>query len=413
MKTVDEIFPIDITASIGPSGTIRRVFQNRDYFASRGYKVTVFASYPVNNTKIKRTFEFREMTSLPEMTSRAKMSESSKSLLSKIRSFIIHNKFATWYYVKNRVLGGYCNFVKTYIEQNRNVDLVVFHDYITAYYYLVNRKNTKAKVSMFLHSDGNNDSMTVEAYPKLRGSKLLKEMHDMFNYAIANVDGIVFISSLSRDKFRSLHPEIPESQLFAVVNGIDEKPIIPGIRKSDFKYRLCSSGTVCVRKGQHRVVEAMALMDKDILKDVHFTIIGSGENLDSIKEFVKKHDLLQNVSFTGNVPNPEVHNILCEENIFILMSENEGLPIAIIEAMRAGLAIISTRVAGIPEQVNETNGILLNPSVEELVPILNDLPNHDWALLGENSRKRYEQEFTFELMRKRYADMFESLTVNA
>ena len=53
MKTVDEIFPIDITASIGPSGTIRRVFQNRDYFASRGHKVTVFASYPVNNTKIK------------------------------------------------------------------------------------------------------------------------------------------------------------------------------------------------------------------------------------------------------------------------------------------------------------------------------------------------------------------------
>lgn len=413
MKIVDEIFPIDITASIGPSGTIRRVFQNRDYFANRGHNVTVFANYPVDNTKIKRSFEFREMTSLPDMTGRAKMSDSSKNLLSKVRAFFIHNKIATWYYVKNRVLGEYSRFAKTYIDQNRNTDLVVFHDYITAYYYLVNRKNTKAKVSMFLHSDGNNDSMTVEAYPKLRGTKLLKEMHDMFNYAIANVDGIVFISSLSRERFKCLHPEIPESKLFAVVNGIDDKPIIPGIRKADFKYRLCSSGTVCVRKGQHRVVEAMALMDKDVLKDVHFTIIGSGENLDPIKEFVAKHDLLEHVSFTGNVPNPEVHKILCEENIFILMSENEGLPIAIIEAMRAGLAIISTRVAGIPEQVNETNGILLNPSVEELVPILNDLPNHDWVQLGKTSRERYENEFTFELMRKRYGDMFDSLTTNA
>lgn len=412
MKKVDEFFPIDITASIGPSGTIRRVFQNRDYFADRGYKITVFAAFPIDNTKVKRSFELREMTELPEMGGRAKMSQKSKNLLSNIRSFMINNKIATWYYVRNRVLKHYEKHVKRYLSMQRNVDLVVFHDYISAYYFLKHRGDNKAKVSMFLHSDGNNDSMTQEAYPHLKGTNLLKSMHEMFIHAIEKVDGIVFISSLSKQRFMGLHPEIDPFKIFAVVNGIDDKPIISGIRKTDFKYRLCCSGTVCIRKGQHRIVEAMAQIDKEVLKDTHFTIVGSGESLGRIKTFATEHNLLNHITFTGNVPNPEVHKILCEENIFILMSENEGLPIAIIEAMRAGLAVISTRVAGIPEQVNETNGILLSPSVEELIPILNDLPNHDWSQLGKNSRKRYENEFTFGIMRKHYADMFDSVANN-
>lgn len=410
MKKVDEFFPIDITASIGPSGTIRRVFQNRDFFASNGFDVTVFASHPVDNTKIKRTFEFKEMKELPEMGGRSLMKPRSKSLLSQIRAFCNKNKAATWFYFKYRVVEAYHKRALEYINMNRNVDLVVFHDYISAYFYLKNRKDKMAKVSVFLHSDGNNDSMTEESYPQLRGTKLLKEVHEMFNYVIAHADGIVFISKLSKQRFMGLHPEIDETKIFAVVNGIDDKPIIQGIRKTDFKYRLCCSGSVCLRKGQHRVVEAMALMDKDVLKDTHYTIIGAGEHLDAIKAFVAENNLEKHVTFLGNVPNPEVHRILCEENIFILMSENEGLPIAIIEAMRAGLAVISTRVAGIPEQVNDTNGILLNPSVEELIPILNDLPNHDWETLGKTSRIRYENEFSFELMRSRYANMFMVIT---
>ena len=46
------------------------------------------------------------------------------------------------------------------------------------------------------------------------------------------------------------------------------------------------------------------------------------------------------------------------------MSNNEGLPISIIEAMRSELPIISTKVAGIPELVsNNYNGLLIEPNV--------------------------------------------------
>ena len=91
------------------------------------------------------------------------------------------------------------------------------------------------------------------------------------------------------------------------------------------------------------------------------------------------------------------------------MSNNEGLPISILEAMRAGLPVISTRVSGIPEEVDERNGILVYPDVNQLVLVLNHLPEHDWDELGKNSRKRFENEFTFEIMRKKYADLFDGM----
>ena len=101
---------------------------------------------------------------------------------------------------------------------------------------------------------------------------------------------------------------------------------------------------------------------------------------------------------------------MAEQNIYILMSQNEGLPISIIEAMRAGLPVISTKVAGIPEIVKEGyNGLLLQPSTEELVPILENLDKYDWKDMGNNSRKRFEDELTFDRMRKAFCDMFDSI----
>ena len=90
------------------------------------------------------------------------------------------------------------------------------------------------------------------------------------------------------------------------------------------------------------------------------------------------------------------------------MSNNEGLPISIIEAMRAGLPVISTNVSGIPEQIEPLyNGLLIEPSVDELVKVLNNLPQYDWKSMGENSRKRFEKEFTFKQMMNSYCDMLD------
>ena len=138
--------------------------------------------------------------------------------------------------------------------------------------------------------------------------------------------------------------------------------------------------------------------------------VGDGGERPVLEGLVKKYGLVDNITFWGMIPNVEIYKYLAKNNIYILMSQNEGLPISIIEAMRAGLPIISTKVSGIPELVDVGyNGFLLNPDSKELAELLKKLYEYDWTQMGANSRKRFENEFTFERMEKDFCDMFDSV----
>ena len=175
-------------------------------------------------------------------------------------------------------------------------------------------------------------------------------------------------------------------------------------------YRLCCTGSINARKGQRLIIEALKNIPKDILKEIHIDFIGDGSDRIPLEMMVKDNELEKHVSFLGLIPNNEVYKYLANNNIFILMSKNEGLPISIIEAMRESMAIISTEVSGIPELVKTGyNGILLNPNTEELIDLLKRLNNYDWIQMGLNSRRRFEKEFTFDRMSLEFCKMYDEV----
>ena len=412
MKKVDEVFPVDIRASIGPAGTIKRLFANRVFFKERGYVMTIYANHSTGSHLPYRRYELREMVQLPPKKSYSLVAGAGtrKRIVSKIKQIIVKSSLFSYITVKYKEQKANELLIRSYIARKRRPDIVVLHGFSECYYYIRYRdKDDHAKVVVFLHSDGKDISMSYKTYPKLVGSKLFRKLYDNYIIAINQSDRVVFISKLAKKSFFELHPDFDKSKVYTAVNGIDNKEIANIKSSSGFKYRLCTAGSVCERKGQYIIVEAMHRMNPDILKDVHLTVIGTGPDFDKLVEKTKEYGIEDHVTFLGNVPNPQVHNQLCSENIYCLMSNNEGLPISIIEAMRAGLPVIATRVAGIPEQVDERNGFLLNPSIDELTDMLNHLPQHDWERLGGNSRKRFEEEFTFERMLNDYANVFDSL----
>ena len=412
MITVDEVFPVDIRASIGPAGTIKRLFVNRDFFKERRYEMTIFANHSTGSHRPYRRYELREMTELPQNKSYAAVAGAGmrKRVVSKIKQIIIGSKLFSYITVKYKEQKMNELLIRSYIYRNRRPDIVVLHGFSECYYYLKYRnKGDNAKVVVFLHSDGKDISMSYKTYPKLVGSGLFRKLYENYLYVINHSDRVVFISQLAEKSFFELHPDFDKAKVFTAVNGIENKDIVDAESQSGFKYRICTTGSVCERKGQYIIIEAMRRMNSEILKDVHLTVIGTGPDFDNLVEKTKIYGLENHVTFKGNVPNPQVHSLLCTENIYCLMSNNEGLPISIIEAMRAGLPVISTKVAGIPEQVDERNGFLLNPSIEELVALLNQLPQYDWKKLGSKSRMRFEKEFTFERMLNDYVNVFDSL----
>jgi glycosyltransferase involved in cell wall biosynthesis len=107
-------------------------------------------------------------------------------------------------------------------------------------------------------------------------------------------------------------------------------------------------------------------------RDLHFHFAGSFFNREDEEEFlayIQQNGLQDKVSYHGVVTGERKKRLLERCDIFALPTyyPNEGQPISIIEAMGNGLAIISTKHAGIPDIVSEENGFLIEPQSPEAI----------------------------------------------
>ena len=90
--------------------------------------------------------------------------------------------------------------------------------------------------------------------------------------------------------------------------------------------------------------------------------MGGNEVDGDIKAYIREHGLADFVSYEGWIAGQKKIDCLNWEDVYILPSYNEGLPIAILEAMAYSHPVISTPVGGIPEIIKTgENGILVKP----------------------------------------------------
>jgi glycosyltransferase involved in cell wall biosynthesis len=400
MLQVDVLKSGSLKSPIGPTGTLRRLKRDEDYVKERGYELKIFSADSFCNTG--------------NSNSTKNNNNANKRLKNNIKSFVTKNRLLSILFTI-RTMHHARRLVYNYKKLNRKPDIIVFHDFFV-YDQFVRLVDNDAKKVLFFHSDGLKFEMLYKNFPKLRTSLFAKHLERRFDKAVEKLDKIVFIAKIGQKNFLSTNPHIDPAKTTFFHNGIDDlideqknEPIkIPDHKK--FKYRLICTGTISERKGQYLIIKALSKINRDILKDIHLTLLGSGSQLAYLEEFVNKNNLSRHVSFEGSVDNSIVYKYLKQANIYILMSNNEGLPISIIEAMRSSLPIISTNIAGIPELVrNNFNGVLLDPDETQLINLLNTIKQYNWEEMGNNSRSRFENEFTFGQMKQAYCDMLDSL----
>ncbi len=110
----------------------------------------------------------------------------------------------------------------------------------------------------------------------------------------------------------------------------------------------------------HRVLfDAMA--DRPELANVHLAVVGDGHLRRELEQRAGQPGLQGRVHFLG--ARRDLGNILAAIDIFVMPSLWEGLPLSLVLAMGAGLPVVATRVAGIPEVVQDgVNGVLVPPN---------------------------------------------------
>lgn len=124
-------------------------------------------------------------------------------------------------------------------------------------------------------------------------------------------------------------------------------------------------GVLFERKGVADLLKSInKLKQEKLLSDnnVVFNIGGSGPEEEKLRTYVADNDLQDNVKFLGWVAGEDKIKQLENNDIFVLPSYNEGLPIAILEAISYGMPVVATSVGSVKEAVKPgINGFLVEP----------------------------------------------------
>ncbi len=122
---------------------------------------------------------------------------------------------------------------------------------------------------------------------------------------------------------------------------------------------ICWAGRIVPIKNLELLLKAANILQKEKLS-LKYIIAGDGELMDSSQKIAKEINL-KNIYFTGY--RTDLPRIFSQCDIFALTSLNEGFGRVIVEAMACGLPVISTKVGGVPEIIeNGVNGILVTPN---------------------------------------------------
>lgn len=155
-----------------------------------------------------------------------------------------------------------------------------------------------------------------------------------------------------------------------ILNGVPMLPRPPLVEVGQTP-RLVMLGRLSIQKNPLLAIRALAL-----LRDLqwHLEIIGEGPLGDELRNLVEKNSLSQQVTFSGWLDADAVSKRLAVSDILLMTSTSEGLPMAAIEALRHGLAIVGSRIDGLSDVIdNGSNGVFCELCPESFANSLRNL----------------------------------------
>lgn len=230
---------------------------------------------------------------------------------------------------------------------------------------------------------------------------------------VADVDARIAVSEGLRRSYERVGP--PESRWYTVPNGVRRRGPGPGrnaarsaLGIADDALVVMNTGRLVTMKGQRYLVEATAKLAAEFPSLVT-VILGVGDLADDLRDRAARLGVADRVLLAGH--RPDARMLLDAADVFALPSRSEGMPLAALEAMDAGLPVVGTRVIGTDEVVIDgTTGLLVRsedaPSLAAaLRALLADARLR--AAYGAAGTHRYREEHTVERMVERTWAVYE------
>ena len=204
------------------------------------------------------------------------------------------------------------------------------------------------------------------------------------------------------------------SKSYVIYNGISDAPDIYGKLKTEIKIMPDTFliGTIMRLRAPKEPLFTIRVVKNLIDKgfNTKLVIIGDGPLKRQCMDLIKELALDEHVFLLGT--RHDVRELLNDFNIITLFTRWEGLPVCIIEAMFAGIPVITCKVGGIPELIGENNeaGFMLDSlDIEEAASYIECLlkDNEMAKRIGSAAKQKAYKLFTKKCMTEKYHNIYE------
>ncbi len=296
--------------------------------------------------------------------------------------------------------------VKIFISNDTKCDFLIVHD-IWSLITLKEQGYNLSKVIFVVHGSNDPVSFMTDVFPKIANTRFLRKVESEFTASLARVKSTVVLSEENRIQLGAKYGVVPQ----LIPNGI---PKVEQVYKVSENLNLHMTGSLCSRKRQYLLIEVIAKLPSMFLHEnnVVVNLFGAGPDFHKIKNRIKELRLEDRVTLHGNTDSPfKNYN---SGDIILSLSTEEGLPVALLEGIRAGCVPIVTDVGGCHLTVGNNNGFLLSSLddeglISELCTLIEKLSNFNTRdSMASNSISLFESNFSNEQMVSLYAKTISS-----
>ncbi len=256
-------------------------------------------------------------------------------------------------------------------------------------------------------------TFTAHAHDIFLDKSLLKEK-------IEASAAVVTISEYNKKYLNDFYGQDISAKIRVIHCGIDlteysknDKQIC---KKDNF---IISVGRLITMKGFQFLINACAKMVGKIT--FNCVIIGEGPLRNELEKSINRLGLNKNFKLCGAMDNQQVKQMLKEAELFVLPSVwddkdgQDGIPVALMEAMALGVPVISSRISGIPELViDQETGLLVDPKLQESFAksMLTLLKNQELQTkFSRQGKDKIEQDFDIVKNAQMLLNLFYELKV--
>ena len=201
----------------------------------------------------------------------------------------------------------------------------------------------------------------------------------------------------------------PIANIEVITNGVDTEKFKPVKRNDSNSLKLITVGRLSETKRVDILIDAVERIKNEGI-DVHFTIVGDGQQRNSLEQQIVNKKLPDMIKITGFVKADDMPQYYSRSDLYVSATMQEGMSNAMLEAMASGLPIVTTQCEGVDELIGDNGVIIEQATGSSMAEAIMGVVENDgrYEKMSVAARKKAEQ-FNWSNVAERYMECYHNV----